>query len=62
MNTKEIIKKQLTMREYRGYLKGTILELQLNIGPHLTATEIENQLNIIKSYERELNKYTGQYS
>lgn len=52
MNTQSIIKRQLTLREYRGYIKGRILELQYGINKNMTPIQIEGSLNTIQELEK----------
>lgn len=52
MNTQDIIKRQLTLREYRGYIKGKILELQYGINKNMTPIQIEGSLNTIQELEK----------
>lgn len=52
MNTQSIIKRQLTLREYRGYIKGRILELQYGINKNMTPIQIEESLNTIQELEK----------
>ena len=52
MNTQDIIKRQLTLREYRGYIKGKILELQYGINKNMTPIQIEESLNTIQELEK----------
>ena len=52
MNTQSIIKRQLTLREYRGYIKGKILELQYGINKNMTPIQIEGSLNTIQELEK----------
>lgn len=52
MNTQDIIKRQLTLREYRGYIKGRILELQYGINKNMTPIQIEESLNTIQELEK----------
>ncbi|MCW5932007.1 MAG: hypothetical protein KIS69_10180 [Bacteroidetes bacterium] len=52
MNTQSIIKRQLTLREYRGYIKGKILELQYGINKNMTPIQIEESLNTIQELEK----------
>ena len=52
MNTQDIIKRQLTLREYRGYIKGRILELQYGINKNMTPIQIEGSLNTIQELEK----------
>lgn len=52
MNTQDIIKRQLTLREYRGYIKGRILELQYGINKNMTPIQIEESLNTIQELKK----------
>lgn len=52
MNAQSIIKRQLTLREYRGYIKGRILELQYGINKNMTPIQIEGSLNTIQELEK----------
>lgn len=58
MNILEQIKKQLTDKEYRGYLKGNILAIRMNLTSNLSPTELLDALSQSEHYEKELQKET----
>ncbi len=51
-----LIRKQLTLREYRGYLKGRILECRFQVSVDMSPLEITDILSLSQELETELMK------
>lgn len=56
MNTIEIIEKQLTEREYYGYLKGKILELRFSLTADMSPIDQSKVLQLSAAYEKKLQR------
>jgi hypothetical protein len=55
MNVLPLIRKQLTAKEYEGYLLGRILEIRFTMNTNMPAEIIYSSMQLAKEFEEELN-------